>query len=132
MNTLNRNFRIVYVPLCGAKWPKAFLSARAYQRRSRAGDAKGKRARLRYGHSHKLLTSNLLRWLCTRWHIASVSSDVPLSAAVLKAKIWATMSSALVGGGFDNGWGWPHRISNARTVYKILEVMVAYTHVSNR
>ena len=22
MNTLNRNFRIVYVPLCRAKWPK--------------------------------------------------------------------------------------------------------------
>ena len=33
--------------------------------------------------------SNLFHWLCTRWSVASVTSDVPLTAAVLRAKNWA-------------------------------------------
>ena len=35
--------------------------------------------------------SNLLRWSCARWNIASVSSDVPLSAAALRAEKWAQL-----------------------------------------
>ena len=35
------------------------------------------------------LASNLLRWSCTHWHVASVLSDVHLSAATLRAENWA-------------------------------------------
>ena len=32
---------------------------------------------------------NVLRWLCVRWRVASISSDVSLSAAVLRVNNWA-------------------------------------------
>ena len=37
-----------------------------------------------YGHGLQLLSSNFLRWLCAQWRVASVSSNVPLSAALLR------------------------------------------------
>ena len=52
------------------------------------------------------------------------------------------MSSALVGGGFDNGWGWPRRagVQCMRAACKILneilitisEMTVAYMYTSER
>ena len=38
----------------------------------------------------------LLRWLCRWWRVASVSSDVPLSAAVLRVKNWALIRVSLL------------------------------------